>query len=140
MQCRVFCAQLDGQVILPGPKYMFNEALGCVLKNKRRFVDRRRHTLQVFYVTYMDSLARIIGVRPQIPKYWLSDPRLATRLIFHGLVPYQYRLEGPHQWTGARDAIMGMEERVFESTRTRKTEETKRSRPISKVLSLRMFI
>uniref|UniRef100_A0A915CL48 Flavin-containing monooxygenase n=1 Tax=Ditylenchus dipsaci TaxID=166011 RepID=A0A915CL48_9BILA len=46
MQCRVFCAQLAGEVILPEPKFMLTDALASILKNKKRFVDRRRHTLQ----------------------------------------------------------------------------------------------
>lgn len=52
-----------------------------------------RHQVQVYYVTYMDSLAKLLNVKPNIAKFLLTDVKLAHRLIFQGLVPYQYRLE-----------------------------------------------
>ncbi|KAI1716036.1 flavin-binding monooxygenase-like domain-containing protein [Ditylenchus destructor] len=137
MQCRVFCAQLSGEITLPSQKEMLSDALKHILKNKRQFVDRRRHTLQVYYVTYMDALARLLHAKPNISKYLVTDPKLATRLIFHGLVPYQYRLQGSHKWDGAREAILGVEERVFESTRTRRTPQTEKSKPTNKIFSFK---
>uniref|UniRef100_A0A915CM74 Flavin-containing monooxygenase n=1 Tax=Ditylenchus dipsaci TaxID=166011 RepID=A0A915CM74_9BILA len=88
----------------------------------------------------MDTLAKIIGARPNICKYWLTDPKLAVRLVFHGLVPYQYRLQGPYRWDGAREAILNMEQRIFETTRTRKTPATEKSKPTSKVFAVNMYI
>jgi hypothetical protein len=41
----------------------------------------------------MEELAKMAKVQPNIPKYILTDPKLAFRLIFYGLVPYQYRLD-----------------------------------------------
>ncbi|KAK5986840.1 hypothetical protein GCK32_011453, partial [Trichostrongylus colubriformis] len=37
-------------------------------------------------------------------------------IYFGPCVPYQYRLQGPHPWKGARDAIMRVDERVFKAT------------------------
>ncbi|PIO57186.1 hypothetical protein TELCIR_21410, partial [Teladorsagia circumcincta] len=34
-------------------------------------------------------------------------------IYFGPCVPYEYRLEGPHPWSGARNAIMTVDERVF---------------------------
>lgn len=42
-------------------------------------------------------LAKMIKVEPNIAKYLLTDPKLAFRLIFYGLVPYQYRLDVRNQ-------------------------------------------
>ena len=36
--------------------------------------------------------------------------------------PYQYRLQGPHPWAGARDAIMTQWDRVFHALNTRKVD------------------
>jgi hypothetical protein len=41
----------------------------------------------------MEELAKMIKVRPNVAKYFVTDPKLAIHLIFYGLVPYQYRLE-----------------------------------------------
>lgn len=72
---------------------MLKDALKLKNKNNKSFKLSRRHTLQVNYVDYMEDLAKTIKVRPNVPKYWITDPRLAIRLTFYGLVPYQYRLE-----------------------------------------------
>lgn len=42
----------------------------------------------------------------------MSDPILAYQLLFGPGTAYKYRLEGPHPWHGARDAIMTTRERV----------------------------
>ncbi|CAD5228927.1 unnamed protein product [Bursaphelenchus okinawaensis] len=129
MQCRVFCAQLAGKAKLPSQMKMTESALKMNIDNCRRFIDRRRHTLQVYYVNYMDSLAKLINVKPKIVKALLTDPRLAKHLIFHGLVPYQYRLNGQHSWPEARKNIIEFDKRVFNCTRTRLTKETAKAKP-----------
>ena len=79
-------------------------------------------SLQVQYVDYMDELAQLVGCKPRLLKRLLTDPQLGSRLLFQGLVPYQFRLDGPHAWSGARDAIMGMERRMVENTRRKPLE------------------
>ncbi|TKR72296.1 hypothetical protein L596_019768 [Steinernema carpocapsae] len=138
LQARVFMGQLTGETSPLPPKEQMIKIMERRNKfNQKIFVNRPRHTIQVDYVTYMDELAKLIGVKPDLSKYALTDPKLLKKLVFHGLVPYQYRLNGPHKWEGARDAILGFEERVFEATRTRKTKETMKSKPISKFYQLR---
>lgn len=129
MQSRLFCAQLAGRARLPPPERMLRSALRTNARNARAFLDRPRHTLQVFYVDYMDSLARLLGARPSLLRFLLTDPRLARRLLFSGLVPYQYRLQGPHAWPEARRNILQFDRRVFECTRTRRTAETAKAKP-----------
>jgi dimethylaniline monooxygenase (N-oxide forming) len=70
----------------------------------------------------MDELARLVGCRPRLLRHFVHSPSLTSRLLFHGLVPYQFRLEGPQRWEGARHAIKDMERRMVENTRTRKLE------------------
>ena len=43
----------------------------------------------------------------------LTDPMLAWACFFGPLLPYQYRLEGPGKWAGARDAILTVWERIL---------------------------
>ncbi|KAK0400447.1 hypothetical protein QR680_015248 [Steinernema hermaphroditum] len=137
LQARVFCGQLSGETRpLPAKEEMIKISEKRNKANQKMFIDRPRHTIQVEYVTYMDELAKLINVKPDLIKYSIKDPKLFRKLYFHGLVPYQYRLNGPHSWAGAREAILGFEERVFETTRTRKTNETMKSKPISKFYQL----
>jgi len=123
MQARVFGHTITRRTALPDKYAMLNDIAQKEKENERRYVRRRRHTIQVHYLVYMDELARIIDVKPKLCRYILSDPILAWKLYFHGAVPYQYRLRGTHRWSGARDAIMGVESRVFNTTRTRIIDE-----------------
>ncbi|CAJ0959373.1 unnamed protein product, partial [Mesorhabditis belari] len=133
MQARVFTGALAGELALPGEKEMKSDIKKKLEKMKKVFVASRRHTIQVEYVSFMEELARMIGVRPKLWTRWVKDPALAFVLSFHGLAPYQYRLDGPNSWPGAREALLEMDERVFETTRTRRTKETMESRPFSKI-------
>uniref|UniRef100_A0A1I8EXP1 Flavin-containing monooxygenase n=1 Tax=Wuchereria bancrofti TaxID=6293 RepID=A0A1I8EXP1_WUCBA len=76
----------------------------------------------------------MVGVKPNLLKYWFTDPRLAYILLFEGLAPYQFRLNGPHAWVGARDALLDMARRTIENSRTRQPAETMKSKPINKFL------
>ncbi|GMT04950.1 hypothetical protein PENTCL1PPCAC_27124, partial [Pristionchus entomophagus] len=128
MQCRLFMAALAGKAKLPTEKKMMKHVQKVQKTMAKEFVASRRHTIQVYYPEYMDEVAKFAGCEPRVATRWLSDPRLAYALVFNGLVPYQYRLDGPDRWEGARDAIIGMPQRVFDTTRTRKTKETMRSK------------
>ncbi|KAJ1349030.1 hypothetical protein KIN20_004472 [Parelaphostrongylus tenuis] len=128
MQTRVFIAALKGKIVLPSKEKMEHDIKKKHKVMSKEFTVSRRHTIQVYYVEIMDELAKLLGCRPSVLKF-LHDPLLAKALIFHGLVPYQYRLQGPHKWQGAREAILTFEDRVFNATRTRLTKETQCSKP-----------
>ncbi|KAL6722866.1 hypothetical protein Aduo_017944 [Ancylostoma duodenale] len=133
MQTRVFVAALTGKIKLPSKEKMERD-----IKRKheiiaKEFIVSRRHTIQVYYVEIMDELARLLGCKPRVLSRFFCDPILAKALFFHGLVPYQYRLQGPHSWPGAREAILTFEDRVFNTTRTRRTKETLSSKPPIKI-------
>lgn len=55
--------------------------------------------------TYYDSLATEVGCRPSMLWVMLTDPVLAWHLV-STYSPFEYRLYGPHSWSGARQAIM----------------------------------
>ena len=47
------------------------------------------------------------------------DPLLTFKCIFGPCTPYQYRLEGPGAWKGARKAIMTQWDRTLAPLKTR---------------------
>ena len=49
----------------------------------------------------------------------LTDPNLAMKCIFGPCTPYQFRLEGPGRWKGARKAIMTQWDRTLAPLKTR---------------------
>ncbi|ROL55564.1 Dimethylaniline monooxygenase [N-oxide-forming] 5 [Anabarilius grahami] len=92
------------------------------------YVATQRHTIQVDYIPYMDELAKQVGVRPSILKLLLTDPKLALNIIFGPCTPYQFRLHGPGQWEGARQAILTQWARVTEPLKTRCAPEPQSQR------------
>ena len=91
-----------------------------------RYVSCQRHTIQVDYISYMDEIAKLVGVRPNFLKLLLTDPRLGLSVTFGSCTPYQYRLRGPGKWPGARQAILTQWERVAHPMQTRPCDEPKR--------------
>ena len=96
-----------------------------------RFACSDRNPIQVDYIPYLDSLAEQVGVRPNLLRLLLKDPRLALQVLLGPCTPYQYRLTGPGQWAGARQAILTQWERVLQPFRTRVVPEPE-SRPSSR--------
>ena len=97
-----------------------------------RFACTELNPIQVDYIPYLDSLAEEVGVRPNIPWLFLTDPRLALELLTGPCTPYQYRLTGPGKWAGARETILTQWERVLQPFRTRVVPEPE-SRPSSRL-------
>ncbi|KAK6015350.1 hypothetical protein OSTOST_19226, partial [Ostertagia ostertagi] len=136
MQTRVFVAALNGKIKLPPKEKMESDIKRKHERMAKEFIPSRRHTIQVYYVEIMEEMAHLLGCSPSVFWRFFYDPRLANALYFHGLVPYQYRLQGLHSWPGAREAILSFEDRVFNATRTRRTKETLSSRTAYKNVSI----
>ncbi|XP_028936180.1 flavin-containing monooxygenase 5-like [Ornithorhynchus anatinus] len=85
---------------------------------EKRFAQSPRHCLQEDYIKYMDRLASLAGVKPSLPSLLLSDPKLAREVFFGPCTPYQYRLQGPGRWAGARRAILTQRGRILKPLRT----------------------
>ncbi|XP_028301280.1 dimethylaniline monooxygenase [N-oxide-forming] 5-like [Gouania willdenowi] len=96
----------------------------------QRYVTSSRHTIQVDFVPYMDEIADMIGVRPKILRMLLTEPRLALHVLLGPCTPYQYRLNGPGKWAGARQAIFTQWERVTKPMQTR-PDKQKQPEPMS---------
>uniref|UniRef100_A0A8C1ZW43 Flavin-containing monooxygenase n=1 Tax=Cyprinus carpio TaxID=7962 RepID=A0A8C1ZW43_CYPCA len=79
--------------------------------------------LQVDHIPYIDSIAKEVGVRPNIAWLLLKDPAVGLRVFFGPCSPYQFRLNGPGHWSGARQAILTQWDRVAKPMKTRSIPE-----------------
>ena len=101
-----------------------------IMKTDRRlyskFTESPRHAVQVEWIPYLDELAREVGCRVDFWQLFVSDFQLWRRLFFGPSLPYQYRLQGPHAWAKARNAIMTAKERIDCPLRVNRATLTKR--------------
>ncbi|XP_055041847.2 flavin-containing monooxygenase 5 [Misgurnus anguillicaudatus] len=119
MQARWATRVFKGLCKLPSMNGMLKDIKAKEEAMARRYVAAQRHTIQVDYIPYMDELAKQVGVNPPILKLLLTDPRLGFKVLFGPCTPYQFRLCGPGQWKGARQAILTQWDRVTQPLKTR---------------------
>lgn len=103
MQCRWFTRLLKGKNTLPLRELMEED-----IEQKRkgsRYIKTQRHTIQSFYIEYMDELAQEIGAKPNLFRMLFKDPVLAFHCLCSPCIPAQYRLVGPCKWDGAKECI-----------------------------------
>lgn len=119
-QARWYALVVNGKRKLPSKEAMLKDIADKESALSRRYVSSTRHTVQVDYIPYLDELADEIGCKPNFLKMLFTDPKVFWTL-FHGpSIPYQYRLKGPHEWSGAREAILTSHKRTMEALKTRK--------------------
>ncbi|XP_067239559.1 flavin-containing monooxygenase 5-like [Chanodichthys erythropterus] len=128
MQARWATRVFKGLCKLPPMSAMMKDIKAKEEAMAQRFVAAQKRSIQVDYIPYMDELAKQVGVRPSILKLLLTDPRLALNIIFGPCTPYQFRLHGPGQWEGARQAILTQWDRVTEPLKTRCAPEPQSQR------------
>ncbi|KAF3691143.1 Dimethylaniline monooxygenase [N-oxide-forming] 5 [Channa argus] len=136
MQARWATRVFKGCIKLPSVPAMLKEIQCKQETMAKRYVTSQRHTIQVDYITYMDEVAELLGVKPRIQGMLLTDPRLALNVMFGPCTPYQYRLRGPGKWAGARQAILTQWERVAQPMQTRPCNEPKPKRSSKLLLVL----
>ncbi|XP_076452199.1 uncharacterized protein LOC143287845 [Babylonia areolata] len=101
LQCRWFASLMIGRVRLPERGKMEKDIAQKEKEMDSRYYRSRRHTLQTFWVQYMDEVAEQIGARPVLWRMLLTRPSLALRCVLGPCLPAQYRLQGPHAWPHA---------------------------------------
>nr|XP_020668821.1 dimethylaniline monooxygenase [N-oxide-forming] 5-like [Pogona vitticeps]XP_020668822.1 dimethylaniline monooxygenase [N-oxide-forming] 5-like [Pogona vitticeps]XP_020668823.1 dimethylaniline monooxygenase [N-oxide-forming] 5-like [Pogona vitticeps]XP_020668824.1 dimethylaniline monooxygenase [N-oxide-forming] 5-like [Pogona vitticeps] len=136
IQARWATRVFKGLVKLPSESEMMADIAMKQESIAKRYVKSQRHTIQVDYIEYMDELACLIGVKPNVWSLLLTDPKLALQVIFGPCTPYQYRLQGPGQWDGARKAILTQHDRVLKPLATRQTDNSERSAGVPLLLKL----
>lgn len=88
---------------------------------KKHYVDSPKYHTQIYFIQYIDKIAKFIGCRPNLIKYFLTEPKLWYRVFFCPATPPQWRLNGPGPWEGARKAIQTVEENSVYPMATRKS-------------------
>lgn len=136
MQARWATRVFKGCIALPAEETMNNEIEKDTTTMHRHFRCSERNPLHVDYFTYMDTLAREIGILPNKLWLFLKDPRLALEVFLGPCTPYQYRLTGPGQWSGARQAILTQWDRILKpfQSRVAPKAETKASSKLGLVM------
>lgn len=136
LQCRLATSIFTGEKLLPPVSEMKEDIRKKKEEMEKRYVCSQRHTIQVDYLEYMDELAELLGVKPNLSSLFLSDPKLAFNVYFGPCTPYQYRLSGPGKWVKARTAILTQWNRAMKPTRTRYVEPSSRSPLLPVVIGL----
>ncbi|XP_069823527.1 flavin-containing monooxygenase 5-like [Dendropsophus ebraccatus] len=136
LQSRLATRVFKGLVQLPDQQTMVTDIMEKSFKISNRYVKSQQQNIQVDYLEYMDELAAMIGVRPDIIRLFLTDPRLAFHVFFGPATPYQYRLMGPGKWSGAREAILTQWQRIIKPTQTRVLENRNLDRSIPLMLKV----
>lgn len=121
IQARWAAKVFSGKCTLPSPAEMRQVVQERREFLKKKYVDSPRYSLQVYFIAYIDKLASMIGCRPRLWKYFLTDPTLWYKVCFGPATPPQWRLEGPGKWEGARKAIETVEEKTYFPMQTRKS-------------------
>ncbi|XP_050040208.2 flavin-containing monooxygenase 5-like [Dermacentor andersoni] len=112
MQSRWMAKLLSEKRSLPSEEAMLEDIRKKRDSMRRRYTASPRYNMEVDWLSYMDELASQIGARPNLLKYFFTDNEL-FRALLGPCVPYQFRLEGPHPWSGARQAILDTSYRVM---------------------------
>ncbi|XP_060083830.1 flavin-containing monooxygenase 5-like [Ylistrum balloti] len=121
LQCRLSARVFKGDIQLPSRSEMWNDINRKRDVMNKRFVQSNRYTMKVDCVPYMDELAELHGSKPNLCRIARSDPSLALQCFFGPCTPYQFRLEGPCKWNGAREAILKQWDRTWHPMKTRPT-------------------
>lgn len=112
LQARHFCHQFAGLAKFPSKDEMHRDIQAKREAVSTTYTKSRRHGYQVNLRLYTDELAEAIGCKPDWKHYFLYDWSFAKRLYFGPILSYRYRLNGPHKWYGAKDAIISVQSRV----------------------------
>ncbi|XP_077519647.1 flavin-containing monooxygenase 5-like [Amblyomma americanum] len=121
MQARWVVQVLLGNVPLPSKEEMVADIERTESAQRTRYVSSPRHTIQVDYMPYTRDLARRIGADPSLTRALLQwRPLLFWALLSGPQVPYMFRLQGPHSWHGAEQAVLGTRRRIVTPLRTRR--------------------
>jgi len=109
-----------GKCTIPTQLQMQDDIEKQQKRKRQKFTSSFRHGVQVEWSPYIDEIAQQFGAMPNLRQLIVDDYRLFFKLIFGPSLPYQYRLQGPHRWPEARNAIMTVNERIDAPFKTSK--------------------
>lgn len=95
MQSRYCALIFSNELKLPAPEVMSQTAKDDMEIYLEQYQENAKHIRSlVDYHRYMDGLAKIMGCRPPIVKYFFSNPRLWFHLMYGPTQATQFRLKG----------------------------------------------
>ena len=95
IQCRWATRVIKGLQDLPHKSVMRADIAKVAAKQRDRYYKSERHTIQVEYIPYMDTIANKIGAVPDLKKLFKKDVFLGWKVLMGPATPYQFRLNGP---------------------------------------------
>ncbi|GBN30747.1 Dimethylaniline monooxygenase [N-oxide-forming] 2 [Araneus ventricosus] len=113
LQCRWVAQVFAGKCKLPSQKEMLKHTKKRYKTNVARYGPSEKVSIKVDFIQYCDEIAVEFGAKPDLLNYFFTDIKLFSKIMFGPSLAYQYRLQGPHPWNGAREAIMTSEERML---------------------------
>ncbi|CAL1279263.1 unnamed protein product [Larinioides sclopetarius] len=139
-QARLVTLVMNGKVSLPSREEMEVDIQKRKEINSKRYSQSERHTIQADYIPYLDEIYSLIGAKPNLLKMFFTDPVLFWTLFFGPSLPYQYRLQGPHTWPGARQAILEWKKRIVKPLKNDGYDAYQNSIKLSKIFLTLFFI
>ncbi|XP_035380584.1 flavin-containing monooxygenase 5-like isoform X1 [Electrophorus electricus] len=127
MQARWAARVFAGLIHLPPLATMHKITEKEWKENVKKYSCSKKAAVEREYLPYIDSLAKEVGVYPNVLWMLLTDPAIGLRVLFGPCTPYQFRLNGPGRWEGARQAILTQWERLVTPLKTRPIPEPKPS-------------
>ncbi len=116
LQARYFTQLCSGEKQIPDP-----ETRRAIAEHEKEYWEHEYYITPhvsslVNYCTYMDSMADLVGCKPEIPPFF-SDPELHLKLWFGPQFSAQYRLNGPHANRKEAEAFVRAFPLVFPKTK-----------------------
>ncbi|GFS56492.1 dimethylaniline monooxygenase 5 [Trichonephila inaurata madagascariensis] len=127
LQCRWAVQVLAGKCKLPSKKKMYQDIKKMYEINCKRYPPSEKRSLRVDYISYCDDIASQFGAKPNLLKLFFTDIKLFNHIIFGPSLSYQYRLQGPHSWEGAREAIITCKDRILYPVTKRNSKALRRN-------------
>ncbi|GBM57696.1 Dimethylaniline monooxygenase [N-oxide-forming] 2, partial [Araneus ventricosus] len=125
LQARWVTQILAGKCKLPSKAVMFKDIEKRHEYNVSRYGPIDKTTIRVDCIQYCDEIASQFGAKPNLSKMLFIDPKLLLKILYGPSVSYRYRLQGPHSWKGAREAIMTTMDRVVWPMTKKNPEEVR---------------
>ena len=79
LQARWAAKVLAGKMKLPSGHVMKGDVEAVKKEMKERYVESKRHTIQVDYVPYCDMIGGIVGCTPRFWPLFLKDPQVRMK-------------------------------------------------------------
>ncbi|KAJ8039240.1 Dimethylaniline monooxygenase [N-oxide-forming] 2 [Holothuria leucospilota] len=104
-QARWSLRVFKGHITLPPTQKMLDDISEKAQYLRERYGRPKDFVSQIPGVALTDELTSEMGCYPSLKKLFVTDPKLAAKVLFAPVTPFTYRLLGPHSWSGARDAV-----------------------------------